>query len=151
MAFVQRTRHSPCRVATARTHAHRTSRQRQRHIHGSALTCTHIHTHAHTILQDKGSDTLAELRRYVFFNVTAPPSTHTQVRTHTQTPQRHSPLSVSVLCLPLNCSHLDWISSSTPLQIHLVSLQSSPDRTSRYRGSYSYLAPVYTLSSCFSC
>ena len=39
------------------------------------------------------------------------------------------------------------ISSSTPLQIHLVSLQSSPDRTSRHRGTYSYLAPVYTLSS----
>ena len=39
-------------------------------------------------------------------------------------------LSVSVLCLPhLNCSHQVCISLS-PLLIHLVSLQSSPDRTS---------------------
>ena len=55
------------------------------------------------------------------------------------------PLSVSVPCLPLNCSHLACIISSTPLQIHMVSLQSSPDRTSVYRGSYSFLVPVQTL------
>ena len=48
--------------------------------------------------------------------------------------------------LVVNYSHLVRISSSTPLQIHLVSLRSSPDRTTRLRGSYSYLAPVYTLS-----
>ena len=37
-------------------------------------------------------------------------------------------LSVSALCLPhLNYSHLACISSSTPLQIRLISLQSSPD------------------------
>ena len=61
------------------------------------------------------------------------------------------PLSVSVRCLPhLHWSHLACISSSTPLQIHLVSLQSSPDRTLCYRGSYSFLAPVY-LSSVLSC
>ena len=56
------------------------------------------------------------------------------------------PLSVSDLCLPLNCLHLACINASTPLQINLVSPQSLPDRTSRYRGSYSFLAPVYTLS-----
>ena len=61
----------------------------------------------------------------------------------------HAPC-LSLPCLPLNCSHLACIVSSTPLQIHLVSLQSSPDRTSCYRGSYSFLAPVY-LSSVLSC
>ena len=44
----------------------------------------------------------------------------------------HAPC-LSLPCLPLNCSHLACIVSSTPLQIHLVSLQSSPDRTLCYR------------------
>ena len=58
------------------------------HIKTKAATNTRKHkdTHAHTparalnVRQDKGSDTLAELRCYV--NITAPPSTHAQVRTH---------------------------------------------------------------------
>ena len=63
-----------------------------------------------------------------------------------------TPVYLCALPATLSCSHLACISSSIPLQIHLVSLQSSPDRTSIYRGSYSYLAPVYTLYSCrFSC
>ena len=53
--------------AHTRTCTHRTSRQRKQHIHGSA----HTHPHeralcAHTIHQDKGNDTLAQVRRYVF-------------------------------------------------------------------------------------
>ena len=55
-------------------------------------------------------------------------------------------LSVSTL----NCSHLACINSSTPLQIHLVSLQSSPDRTSTYPGRHPYLALVYLLTSLFT-
>ena len=56
------------------------------------------------------------------------------------------PLSVSTL----NCSHLACINSSTPLQIHLVSLRLSPDRTSTYPGRHPYLALVYLLTSLFT-
>ena len=43
--------------------------------------------------------------------------------------QPHPPVCICALPATINCSHLARISSSTPLQIHLVSLQSSPDRT----------------------
>ena len=60
----------------------------------------------------------------------------------------HTPcLSLGFACLPLTCSHLACINSSTPIQIHLVSLQSSPDRTSTYPGRQPYLALVYTRAS----
>ena len=64
------------------------------HIRSCAQTYTEAHTHArtHNASQYKGSDTLAQVRGYVL-TVTAPPSTHAQVRTHTHahTPQRNSP------------------------------------------------------------
>ena len=58
------------------------------------------------------------------------------------------PLSVSVLCLKhLNCSHLACISSSAPLQIHPISLQSSPDHSLNFSMDQHLQPACFTHSS----
>ena len=83
----------------AQTHTHTYTHTHTPHVKTKAATHTQnahtqarTHARAHNARQDKGSNTLAEVRSYVL-NITDPPSTHALVRTHTHVhaQQQHSP------------------------------------------------------------